>query len=638
MKNKFITAFVFIILIITTIALIKYIDYTKEQEIKESNEKSIHMALVAYNSIINTNKIAAQSQYNNLLENKKAMEILKKFKDEIDEDEKTYLRGELFRVLNKKYQELKKLGIRQLHFHTHKGESLLRFHKPTKSGDSLIGIRKSIEYVNKKHKPFFGFEGGKIFPGFRYVFPIFYNDEHLGSVEFSVPFELIEQKLQSVLPKIAYQLHLNTNISYNKVFDSYKTFFVPSVLLKNHYIENSNISMVENKIAKNILIQNLQTKLKPLIDEKLLKNDNFSLNIIYKNHGYRSNFITIKELDGTEAAHLVCYCQFDQLLTIEQKYLTFKILIFVALLIIIVLLYIVFKQINKIIVNNKNIQQLLDYQDNIVILTNGSEINFANFQFLRFFGFKDLNDFKKHHKCICEYFSQSDRFFHLGKIKEDENWVEVINSLPNSQRVVSMLSQNFNIHAFSVTVNRFDDNFMIMSFTDISQTMLNYIELEEKTIHDKLTNALNREYFEQNYEKLIGKYHTKDSYFAIAMLDIDHFKKVNDTHGHDVGDDVLIHFVKTIQKYSREEDILIRWGGEEFIFILKVDSRESLLKALEHIRKIIELEEFPTIGHKTCSIGGTLYFENEDIEQTIKRADIGVYEAKASGRNRVIIK
>ena len=596
------------------------------------------MALVAYNSIINTNKISAKSQYNNLLENKKVMQILKKFKDETNEEEKTYLRGELFRELNKKYQKLKKLGIRQLHFHTHKGESLLRFHKPTKSGDSLIGIRKSIEYVNKEHKSFFGFEGGRIFPGFRYVFPIFYKGEHLGSVEFSVPFELIEQKLQSVLPKIAYQLHLNKNISYDKVFGSYKEFFAPSPLLKEHYIENSNISMVENKIANNTLIQKLQAKLKPLIDKKLLENENFSLNVIYKNHGYRSNFITIKEADGMEAAHLVCYCPFDQLLTIKKKYFTFKILIFIALFIILILLYIVFKQINKIITKNKSIQQLLDYQDNIVILTNGNEITFANLKFFDFFGFKNIEDFKVHHNCICEYFTKNDRFFNLEKIKESENWVEVIQTLPQSQRVVAMLKEDFTIHVFSVSISKFDDNLTIINFTDISQTMLNYIKLEEKTIHDKLTNALNREYFEQNYEKILTKYHTKNSFFALAMLDIDHFKEVNDTYGHDVGDDVLIHFVKTIHKYSREKDFLIRWGGEEFIFILKVDSKESLVKALEHIRKIIELENFPTIGHKTCSIGGTIFIDGENIEQTIKRADIGVYEAKVAGRNKVIIK
>lgn len=121
------------------------------------------------------------------------------------------------------------------------------------------------------------------------------------------------------------------------------------------------------------------------------------------------------------------------------------------------------------------------------------------------------------------------------------------------------------------------------------------------------------------------------------MLDIDHFKKVNDTFGHDIGDEVLIHFVQTIDQFSRSDDILIRWGGEEFIMILKVQSQKKLTKALEHIRGVIEIESFKRVGHLTCSIGGTLYQENEAIESTVKRIDEALYQAKSNGRNRVVV-
>jgi diguanylate cyclase (GGDEF)-like protein len=162
-------------------------------------------------------------------------------------------------------------------------------------------------------------------------------------------------------------------------------------------------------------------------------------------------------------------------------------------------------------------------------------------------------------------------------------------------------------------------------------------ELHHKNIRDKLTGAYNREFFEQNIDDLIFKFHNKQSSLAIALLDIDHFKSVNDTYGHDVGDAVLIHFVKTVQKFSRDEDIFIRWGGEEFILILKVKSKQSLQKALEHLRQAIQEQDFPTVGEKTCSIGGSIYQDGEQIQNTIKRADEAVYEAKESGRNKVVI-
>ena len=156
-------------------------------------------------------------------------------------------------------------------------------------------------------------------------------------------------------------------------------------------------------------------------------------------------------------------------------------------------------------------------------------------------------------------------------------------------------------------------------------------------IRDKLTGALNREYFEQVYESLLAKYDKADNTLGLAILDIDRFKDVNDQFGHDVGDATLKHFVDTIEKYSRDDDILIRWGGEEFLLLFEVNDEKDLTKALEHLRQVVELEKFPEVGHKTCSIGGSLYVYGEEVESTIKRADKALYKAKNAGRNKVLV-
>ena len=290
------------------------------------------------------------------------------------------------------------------------------------------------------------------------------------------------------------------------------------------------------------------------------------------------------------------------------------------------------------ITKHKNLERFVDTQDNIIILTNGEKLTFANKKFFDYFGFDSIESFEKHHKCICEFFIENDRFFHLGKLKEDENWVEVIRTLPHTQRIVSMLAKDFVPHAFSVGINDYDENTLILSFSDISQTILEKISLEHKTLHDKLTGAFNREFFEQNYSSIISNAIKHNKKLALCVLDIDHFKLVNDNYGHDVGDEVLKHFVKVVEKFSRKDDMLVRWGGEEFILLMQVNSQEDLAKALEHIRKVIEMESFPIIGNKTCSIGATLYNNNEQIDNTIKRADEAVYEAKSNGRNNVVVK
>ncbi|RBQ31615.1 hypothetical protein CRU92_05215 [Arcobacter sp. FW59] len=281
----------------------------------------------------------------------------------------------------------------------------------------------------------------------------------------------------------------------------------------------------------------------------------------------------------------------------------------------------------------KNLERLIESQDNIVILTDGEQIKFANQKLFDFLGFRNLNDFNKKHKCICELFIEKENFFSI----KNDTWLKEIKILEESKRIVAIAGKDFQEHAFSVKMNNFDDETMIVSFTDISQTISKNIYLEKKIMHDKLTNAYNREFFDKNYKNLINKYHTNDSNLAIAMLDIDHFKAVNDTYGHDIGDDVLIRFVEIINKSSRQNDILIRWGGEEFILILQLKSPNDLPKILENLRKTIEQYNFPKVGQKTCSFGGTIYQNDEDILKTIKRADEAVYEAKAAGRNKVII-
>ena len=274
----------------------------------------------------------------------------------------------------------------------------------------------------------------------------------------------------------------------------------------------------------------------------------------------------------------------------------------------------------------------------MVILTTGKNIEFANKKFFQFLGFKNIEDYKINHKCISDLFLEDEKFFNLSLVKEDENWVNIIQTLSYRRRVVAIRGKNSSTHAFSVTINKFEDSIYIVSFADISETILENMQLEEKTLKDKLTNAYNREFFENNYQRLIETFKSEDMYFGLAMIDIDNFKNINDSYGHNIGDEILINLVSIINKFSRNDDILIRWGGEEFIIILKVSSEDRLNIILENIRKTIEkskIDKLPTI---TCSFGGTIYENNEQINDTIKRADEALYIAKANGKNKVILK
>lgn len=320
--------------------------------------------------------------------------------------------------------------------------------------------------------------------------------------------------------------------------------------------------------------------------------------------------------------------------------LVWNILIIASIIIFIIIfylrkLYILKKQLTH---NYKNLEKFINTQENIIVLTDGKNISFANKSFFDFFGYSDLSQFEKNFSCISDKFIKNEQFFYNDKSTQNENWLESLNELPRQQRIVGMNRYDSSLQIFTVNINNFDKNIYIVSFTNITQTYLCNIELQDKTIKDKLTNAYNREFFEQNYEKIIDETLNSGYKLAIAFLDIDHFKSINDNFGHDMGDLVLINFVKTVQESSRNDDILIRWGGEEFILLLKIKSQKSLEKVLNNLRETIQEKSFENVGKITCSIGGTIYKDFENISNAIKRSDECVYEAKRSGRNRVIIK
>jgi len=288
------------------------------------------------------------------------------------------------------------------------------------------------------------------------------------------------------------------------------------------------------------------------------------------------------------------------------------------------------------IADQEKLQRLFDLQKNIVIQTDGTRIKKANQAFLHFFGFDSLESFLKEYKCICDRFVEDARFFHLGRVPEGRNWIEVLETLPRKERVVALLDTRRHRHAFSVAVNHFDDNDLIVSFTDISETMLEQFSLEHRVSRDYLTGAYSRDFFEMHIADLIESAEKRNAYLGLIMLDIDHFKKVNDTFGHDVGDKVLKHLVSTIRYSVRNDDLLVRWGGEEFLLIIETESIEALRRMAEHVRQRLEHEPFEVVGRVTCSFGMTLHAADETIDRTIKRADKALYKAKAGGRNRVV--
>ena len=119
------------------------------------------------------------------------------------------------------------------------------------------------------------------------------------------------------------------------------------------------------------------------------------------------------------------------------------------------------------------------------------------------------------------------------------------------------------------------------------------------------------------------------------MIDIDHFKSVNDTYGHDVGDDVLKTLANIVQENIRKIDIFARWGGEEFLILSPGTDLEDVQILAEKLRLAVEHATFPKVNHITISLGISTFGKGDTFTEIFKRADQGLYYAKEHGRNQV---
>lgn len=158
-------------------------------------------------------------------------------------------------------------------------------------------------------------------------------------------------------------------------------------------------------------------------------------------------------------------------------------------------------------------------------------------------------------------------------------------------------------------------------------------EMEHLATHDSLTNALTRRHMDEACEKELERCRRHGHSMALLMMDLDHFKMVNDTYGHQAGDQVLINLVTKVNALLRQPDHLGRYGGEEFLVLLPETSLEEAVAVAERIRAVCALpDQGPSC---TVSIGVTTKQQDSDtVEALIARADTAMYRAKANGRNR----
>lgn len=743
----------FILFLIISSLIIAFFNFKRNLTIEKILSTNAHKIHLEFNSIYKKHKLFANIIFDSYIKEDSSILLIINKANGANKAQQEELRNDLYTLLLKDYSYLSKLlNVRQLHFHLKNNESFLRMHKPSVFGDNLTLVRPTVAYVNKYYRPIDGFEEGKIYNGFRFVYPLFLNEKHIGSAEVSYSsYEIILDMINNY--NISSNLLINKHIIETKAFKDQKLNYIKSPIPGYMYDKE-----VAQKLGKRFNIENIALNSINEIIRKIPEGKAFSL------YDVNDQIITIipqkNRLSKEYVAAFIIKGSAEGIRSVNEN---FYFLIFFSLFLLFIIIYFFYTKYaydTKIELQNTQMKAILNSEAVITILIEKGEIQIANKAFFEFFNtFKTLEEFKQHYGCISSLFEEihdpsyicgpvykhiswiekiinnpeknykvcikkdatlhhfaikiekvrkkfgnnsfvisllditneitmreniqtilnsqdniliiideymhltyaNQKFFTLLNISNIEefynkfeflsdiflkdrrfffpqnkqNWIQELLKLQEEQRITSIIDQkDFSQKAFILKpVYLEKTNSYLCSFTEYTKLALETQNLSQKAYTDELTKISNRAKFNEDLHNEIEYFKRYHSPFCLVLFDIDLFKNVNDTYGHDIGDKILQELASLISKHIRVSDIIARWGGEEFVIILNKTSLQEAFSIAENLRKNIEKNNFYHNLRITCSFGISQITRKDTHTTLFKRVDRALYEAKRSGRN-----
>ncbi len=359
MKKNVLFIIIFIVFSLSTITILSYF---KNNTINNHLQSMTQNYANNYNALYHEHKILSNVIYKTSINTDRVLSIFKNAYS-TSGDEQKLVREKLYRELQNTYDILKGHHVKQLHFHLPNNESFLRFHKPEKYGDDLTDIRETVEYVNRTRKPIDGFEEGRLYNGYRFVFPLFHNDMHIGSVE--VSYSSLSISLEFINDyKVFTNLLISKENIDKKVWQSEKSNYMPSPF-KEFYLEKKMVKKLKEITTRSKA--NLSKETKDIFNSKW--NNDLAFSIYDTNLKEVITFIKIKNPVSKKIVAIFTLRSSDTYInSTKSKYTT---LFIVSTLFIIVVLFLLYKETNyrnQIEQNNKKLSSIFKNADSGIAL------------------------------------------------------------------------------------------------------------------------------------------------------------------------------------------------------------------------------------------------------------------------------
>ena len=467
-----------LIIIFLSLSIILYFlfEVKLNSDIKYYKNSLKQRVIQEYNLLYRQNKKFANHIFIKHINTPKIIELFKNKK-----------REELFNAIKDDFEYfISEFHIKQIHFHLKDSTSFLRVHLPHKFGDSLLDVRPSVKFVNNYQQEFDVFEGGKSFNGFRYIYPMYdSNKNYIGSVGINFTAHTFIENFSSMFDERV-NLLINTEILNTKLFKDKQLNFIKSPVPKFSF-DKYVISKIENRFRYK---KQKKTKLEyKEVSQNILKGKPFIMH--FKGAEELNIFIPMVNKISNEVEGSINIIHNDKY--IREKTDEFKLLIIIIILILALIMGIIYKEIMSKHILNKSLQKkrkVLNSQNSIIIITNGREILESNEALLNFFGYQDLDTFKKNHSCICDFFEKDKGKNYIQKKMNNKNWYHYILENYNKDNRVMMIDRDGKKHIFKIETQEYDSqyNYKIFTFIDITQIEnLNYSLIQKVAEAEELT-------------------------------------------------------------------------------------------------------------------------------------------------------
>lgn len=560
-------------------------------------------------------------------------EVLRLFEMAADPEKQSKARLRLYRYLYPKYKQLRdRLSARQLNFVFPDNTVFIRFHVPHKYGDDLTGVRPSVVYVNTRKEPFTGIEVGKVTAGFRYIFPVFSKDgKYLGCVEISKPFEAIRRMLKQIDRDGEYVLLIHRSEIEKKVFYDFKGYYKPFAGLNDWLVEDTTGILVDapEPISRKYIQILSGSNLKQILETT----ENITSYVSSEGMFYKITAIKFGEKDQkVKPLVLLRVSPAPDIASIVNTFYDFEFIYLFLLVVIFAGLMFYFKKNYAIKIKNKELEIITSTMGSgLAILDTEGIVKFINNAALNMLGFsKEEILGSSFHEAVHKHAGSKENCPIFLSIKSVKNYDadDMFETKDGRHIDVSIRLRPLFI----------DDNHIgsILVFDDITERKQMEKKLFMLATVDHLTGLYNRRYTVEAMNKFKNQSDRYGYPLSVMMLDVDNFKKINDTFGHETGDEVLKTLAKTIKENIRASDIPSRWGGEEFLVVLPNTDLDGAVNLAERIREAVSRVEVGPVKRFTISVGVAQYDFGETIDDLVIKADRGLYEAKRSGKNRVV--